>query len=202
MIDHDRHGRGSPAIETPPPASAYAATSRAAIPTYLELMQMHEELDAGDVGSALRQLRAKEAHRQPPTPPPSQFTATMSDRDLAAQALALRAPRAIPGLVNVSNQRAGTLDGGSTNFAYFPNFARSNVAASGAASSRSTSASGAPVLFSERKKLSSTARLSSDASSLSRPEGLRAQLDVMRLDAAETLSELRNIHAKHLGVPL
>jgi hypothetical protein len=156
--------------------SPYVA-SRQSIPTYLELMQMHDELDAGDVGTALRTLRLRQVD----------VGRRLGDDLLAARGL------------TVPKQSAGDADQPHRQ-PDLPGFHRSTIAGTMAARRQQ------PVLFSERRRASSDRRSVSSAytdaafDALRRPAGLRAQLDVMRLGAAEAVAELRNLSSHHLGL--
>jgi hypothetical protein len=139
-------------------------------------MQMHDELDAGDVGTALRTLRSRQVD----------VGRRLGDDLLAARGL------------TVPKQSAGDAD--QPHLPDLPGFHRSAIAGTMAARRQQ------PVLFSERRRASSDRRSVSSAytdaasDALRRPAGLRAQLDVMRLGAAEAVAELRNLSTHHLGL--
>jgi hypothetical protein len=168
-----RHDARGPVAQEESP---YVA-SRQSIPTYLELMQMHDELDAGDVGTALRTLRSRQVD----------VGRRLGDDLLAARGL------------TVPKQSAGDADQPHLQ-PDLPGFHRSAIAGTMAARRQQ------PVLFSERRRASSDRRSVSSAytdaasDALRRPAGLRAQLDVMRLGAAEAVAELRNLSSHHLGL--
>jgi hypothetical protein len=162
-----------------------------AIPTYLELVRMERELDAGDVGEALRDLRVRQAR-----------TDVESSRQLLARHQHQQQD------FGGGRQAAGAATAATSQLdAPFPAFMRSAIAGRNPSvqSSRS-SASGRPVLFSERKREASSRSASSQQQdalvhALSRPDGLRAQLDVMRLDASEAAAELRDMPRRDLRLP-